>query len=155
MRSSPAFAGLALELPAVTVADGLAIALVPLAGTFAGWVLGRHEWEGLAVLAPVVALGIAVIQVCFWTRSRRRPSLWLELLPDGSLQVRRARQGPVPATLGRRTRRLGPSVFLELGFAFGGRRTRYGRWLTRFDVPAAVLRRWTVVLPTCGRAACS
>ncbi len=155
MRSSPAFAGLALELPAVTVADRVATALALAAGAFVGWIAARHGAVGLAVLAPLAGLCVAAVQVYAQARSRRWPSLRLERLPDGSLQVCRAGQPPVAATLGRRTRRLGPSVFLEVDFAFGGRRMRYGRWLTRFDVPAAALRRWTVVLPTCGRVACS
>ncbi|HET7203091.1 MAG TPA: hypothetical protein VFI92_06950 [Steroidobacteraceae bacterium] len=146
---------MALELPAVTVADRVAAVLALLAGVFPGWILARHGLPGLAALALVVAVGTAAARIRIWKRSRLRPALRLELLPDGSLQVCGQGQNPRPATLGPRTRRLGPSVFLEVDFASGGRRARYGRWLTRFDVPEAALRRWTVVLPTCGRTACS
>lgn len=151
MRSSPAFAGLALELPVVTLADRVACGLLPTAGAFGASVLLRHDLPLPAVAAVVAGLGLAAIQVRNWTRSKARPTLLLEQLPDGSLQVTVPGAAPVPATLGRRTRRLGPSVFLEVHFASGGRRRRYARWLTRFDVPRGALRRWTVVLPTCGR----
>ena len=50
-------------------------------------------------------------------------------------------------------RALGPSVFLEFDHLVDGRRTRCRRWLTPLDVPASVLRRWAVVLPSSGRAA--
>lgn len=155
MRSSAAYVGLALELPAVTVADRLAAALVLFAGVFGARVLAVHGQPALAALAAVLALGTVAIQVRHWTLSRERPAVLLERLPGGALLASTAGEAPARATLGHRTRRLGPSVFLEVDFAFGGRRTRYARWLTRFDVPAAALRRWTVVLPSCGRAACS
>jgi hypothetical protein len=155
VRSSPAYAGLALELPAVTVADRVAVVLVLAAGAFVGSIGYRQGFAGVAVSTASLAVGVAVMQWRIWTRSRLLPPARLELLPGGSLQVRLAGQGATPARLGHRTRRLGPSVFLELHFASGGRRMRYGRWLTAWDVPTAVLRRWSVVLPVCGRAACS
>ena len=156
MRSSPAYAGLALELLAVTVADRMAVVLVLAAGAFVGSIGYRHGFAGVALSTASLAVGVAVTQWrIIWTRSRLRPAARLELLPDGSLQVRLARRGAAPARLGHRTRQLGPSVFLELHFASGGRRMRYRRWLTAWDVPPVVLRRWSVVLPVCGRAACS
>ena len=155
MRSSPAYAGLALELPAVTVADRVAVALVLAAGAFVGSIGYRQGFAGVAVATASLAVGVAVMQWRTWTRSRPGPAARLELLPDGLLQVRLAGHGATPARLGHGTRQLGPSVFLELHFACGGRRIRYRRWLTAWDVPTAVLRRWSVVLPVCGRAACS
>jgi hypothetical protein len=146
---------LALELPAVTVADRVTAALVLLAGVFGARVLALHGQQALAAMPAVLALGTVAIQVRRWTRSRERPAVLLERLPSGALQVSTAGETPARATLGHRTRRLGPSVFLEVDFAFGSRRMRYARWLTRFDVPAVALRRWSVVLPSCGRAACS
>ena len=155
MRSSPAYAGLALELPAVTLADRVAVVLVLAAGAFVGSIGHRQGFACVAVSTASLAMGVAVVQWRMWTRSRLRPAARLELLPDGSLQVRLAGQGATPARLGQRTRQLGPSVFLELHFAFRGRHMRYRRWLTAWDVPTALLRRWSVVLPVCGRAACS
>jgi hypothetical protein len=146
---------LALELPAVTVADRAAVVLVLAAGAFVGSIGYRQGFAGVAVATASLAVGVAVMQWRIWTRSRLRPRARLELRPDGSLQVRLAGHGAAPARLGHRTRQLGPSFFLELQFTSGGRRMRYRRWLTAWDVPRAVLRRWSVVLPVCGRAACS
>lgn len=152
MRSSPAYAGLALELPARTLAERATFVLVPLAGACGAWVLWRHghavPWAGVPA---ALAVGVLAMQARLWTRSS--PRLRLERRQDGALVL--VGLGPVPlvAALGPRTRRLGPSVFLDLRFAICGREHRLSRWLTRFDVPGGTLRRWTVVLPSCGCAA--
>ena len=154
MRSSPAYADLVLELPSVTVADCVGAALVVAAGAYGVAVFAGQGFPMLALAVGCASLVVAARQVLIWTRSRRR-SVWrLELCPDGSLQVC-VHGGPVAATLGPRTRRLGPSVVLDLQFTLGGERSHYQSWLTPLDVPAHVLRRWTVVLPFSGRAACS
>ena len=155
MRSSPAYAGLALELPSVTVANRLAAALAIGAGTYGANVLAGQGATAAGVVVACAGLAAAGVQVANWTRARTRPGLRLELRPDGSLQVRAGTGTAVPATLGGGTRRVGPSVFLDVHFAIGGRTRQYRRWLTPLDVPAAVLRRWSVVLPRSGRAACS
>jgi hypothetical protein len=155
VRSSPAYAALALELPPVTVADRLAAALTTVAAGYAAALLagrGQLALAGLVVLAGALATARQVIR---WERSRRGPTLRLERDAGGALQVCAGAAPGVPATLGRGTRRVGSSVFLEVRFASGGRTTRYRRWLTPLDVPATLLRRWSVVLPRSGRAACS
>jgi hypothetical protein len=128
----------------------MSVLLAGFAGVFGGWVLARHGFGLLAATAPLVALAVSAR---VWTQSRLRAGPRLERRADGTLSVCGAGETAIPALLGRRTRRLGPSVFLEVGFVRNGRRTRYVRWLTPFDVPANTLRRWTVVLPCSGRAA--
>lgn len=150
MRSSPAYVGSSLELPAVTVADRIAAALVLLAGLFAAWAFGRQGAAGPAVLALGAAFAAAAQQAISWTRSNRQATLRLERLADGRLQVRRGASTPVPASIGAQTRLLGPSVFLDLTFATGGHGERCRRWITPFDAPAQALRRWTVLLPSAG-----
>jgi len=153
VQSSPAYADLVLELPRVTVADRVAVALSIVAGGHGAAVLAG---QGATTAALVVACaGVLAATHLTWTRSRRSPAWRLERCPDGSLQVRTGGGGAVPAVLGHGTRRVGTSVFLDLRFAIGGRTAGYRRWLTSWDVPVQVLRRWTVVLPSSGRAACS
>jgi hypothetical protein len=155
VRSSPAFASLALELPPVTVADRAAAGLATVAGLYGAAVLvGPGGWLVASGVACAGALATAM-QVRHGFRLRRSPALRLERCADGTLQVRAGGGPAVPVAIGRGTRRLGPSVYLDLRFALGGRRTAYRRWLTPLDVPGVVLRRWSVVLPRSGRAACS
>jgi hypothetical protein len=151
VRSSPAYAALVLDLPVVTIADRATAALAVLAGAFGAWVLARHGHTAIACVTLCAGATVACMQVLLWTRSSLRPRLRLERDPDGALRVHARGTTPVPATVGPGTRRLGISVFLDIRFVRNGRRARYGRWLTPFDVPAAALRRWTVVLPSSGR----
>ena len=151
MRSLPAYAALVLDLPAVTIADRATAALVLLAGAFGAWVLYRHGHTAIAFVTLCAGSTVACMQMLLWTRSSLQPRLRLERDPDGALRVYARGMAPVPATVGPGTRRLGASVFLDIRFVRDGRRARYGRWLTPFDVPAAALRRWTVVLPSSGR----
>ena len=155
MRSSPAFANLALELPAVTVADRVAAGLATAAGVYGAAVSAAQGPWLLAVVVASAGVFATAKQVFDWSRSRRRPALCLERCTDGTLQVRAGAGPAVPAAIGPGTRRLGPSVFLDLQFASGGRPAVYRRWLTPLDVPGVMLRRWSVVLPCSGRAACS
>jgi hypothetical protein len=155
VRSSPAFAGLALELPPVTVADRVAAGLATGAGLYGAAVLaGQGRWILACGVACAGVLATAR-QVLDGFRSRRRLVLRLERCEDGTLQVRVGAGPAVPVAIGRGTRRVGPSVFLDLRFASGGRPAVYRRWLTPLDVPGVALRRWSVVLPRSGRAACS
>lgn len=155
MRSSPAYAGLVLELPPVTLADRIAAVLVAVAGAHGAAVLaGQGATTAAAVVVCASAL-VVVGQAAGWTRTGRRAPLRLERRPDGSLRVRTAAGYAVPAWLGTGTRRVGSTVFLDVRLAIDGRPARYRRWLTRFDLPRAELRRWSVVLPGSGRAACS
>ena len=153
MRSSPAYAGSSLEVPAVTVADRLAAALVLLAGLFAAWALARQGTVGLAALALGAAGVVAAQQAFSWTRSKRQAPWLLQRLADGRLQVRRGTGAPLPVAIGARTRLLGPSVFLDLDFATGGTREGCRCWITPFDAPAQALRRWAVLLPSAGSRA--
>jgi hypothetical protein len=134
----------------VTVADRVAGGLVLVAGLFAGWACARAGATGWAVASCAVAGAIAASQAMYWTRSRRRPPLVLERRADGLLQVRQGTEPPVPVSVGAQTRFLGPSVYLDFTFASGRKTVRCRRWLTPFDVPAPVLRRWTVLLPGTG-----
>ena len=155
MRSSPAYAALALELPPVTFADRLAATLTTVAGAYGAAVLARQDAVALAAVVALTGAVATAMQVVRWARSRRRAPWRLERGADGLLHVRAGAAPAAPAVLGRGTRRLGPSVFLDVRFAFGGRTALYRRWLTPLDVPGDLLRRWSVVLPRSGRAACS
>jgi hypothetical protein len=155
VQSSPPFGVSSLELPAVTIADRAAAGVGLFVGPFLGYVLWRHGLPFLAVLAAGGTTVAVVMQAFSWTRSRLHPPRWLECAVDGQVQVRVGGGPPGPARLRSTTRRLGPSVFLDVEYTHGRRRLRYRRWLTALDVPADALRRWSVVLPTCGRAACS
>jgi hypothetical protein len=53
------------------------------------------------------------------------------------------------------TRLLGPSVFLDLLAASNPAGKPLRIWLTPLDVPIQAIRRWSVILPRSGRAACS
>lgn len=153
MRSSPAYAGSSLELPAVTVADSLAAVLVLFAGCFAAWGFARQGTVGLAGLALAAACVAATQQAVAWTRSERQPPWRLERLADGRLQARRGAHAPVLAVINLQTRLLGPSVFLDLTFATGDNGQRYRGWITPFDAPAQALRHWFVFLASGGSRA--
>ncbi len=153
MRSSPAFAALDLELPPVTFAARLAGVLVPLAAAYAAWALVVQGHGGLAMLVLAgAALGCGLHLVR--RRSVRHGAMWLRLGTDGALYLLAGDAPAAMATLGPGTRRLGPSVFLDLRVASAGGCRRVCRWLTPFDVAAADLRRWIVVLPHCRGVAC-
>jgi hypothetical protein len=142
-------------MPAVTFADRAACALTLAAGAFAAsqCATAGHAW--LALACVLTALAAAGSQWRGWTQSSSAPATVLERDALGNLQLRVGRLDPVPVTVGPSSRILGPSVFLDLHFVVAGRRRRHRRWLLKYDVPADVLRRWTVVLPGSGRVACS
>ena len=153
MRSSPAFAALDLELPPVTFAARLTGVLVPLAAAYAAWGLDVQGHGGLAILVLTgTALGIGLYFV--GRRSVHPGVMRLRLGTDGTLSLQTGSAPAAVATLGPGTRRLGPSVFLDLRVASSGGCRRVCCWLTPFDVAAADLRRWIVVLPHCGGVAC-
>ena len=155
MRSSRPFASLRLDIPAVTVADRAACLLTLAAGAFAAARCATAGQAWLALACTVAALATVGSQVRGWTRSRSAPATVLERDALGNLHLHVGRLPPVAVALGPSSRILGPSVFLDLHFVVAGRRWRHRRWLLQYDVPADVLRRWTVVLPRSGREACS
>lgn len=137
----------------MTVADRLAAAVVLLAGAFVAWACSRAGTPGLATLAGVAASGLFATQVFSWTRSRREPRLVLQRLADGRFQARRGAGPTVPLRIGAQTRLLCPSVFLDVTFASTSTTGRCRCWITPLDAPAAVLRRWSVLLPGAGSLA--
>jgi hypothetical protein len=142
-----------LELPPVTLAARLAGVLVLLAAAFAAGTLVVHGHHGLAMLVlagTFLACGLHLAR----RRSARPEALRLRLGTDGALYLQAGNAPAAVATLGPGTRRLGPSVFLDLRVASAGGCRRVRCWLTPFDVAAADLRRWAVVLPHCGGVAC-
>jgi len=142
-----------LELPPVTFAARLAGVLVPLAAAYAAWALVVQGHGGLAMLVlggAALGGGLHLIR----RRSVRPGAMWLRLGTDGALYLLAGDAPALVATLGPGTRRLGPSVFLDLRVASAGGCRRVRRWLTPFDVAAADLRCWTVVLPHCRGVAC-
>jgi hypothetical protein len=154
VRSSPASADSSLELPRVTAADLAAGALVALATAFLAWAVARSGASMTAVLLLVLAGGTMVAaQARSWTRSWRQPGRRLVACADGCLWLHTAGQVPCRATVGVGARLLGPSVFLDLVVDSNRAGERFRTWLTPFDVPAPAIRRWSVVLPRCGRAA--
>jgi len=155
VRSSPASVTSSLELPAVTVADRVAAALVLTATAFLAWSLACQGHAGAAWVVGLAGFAGGVAMVLVQNHSRGRPRVWLDSRADGALFVRRDGQVPVSARLGSRTRLLGPSVFLDLGLANPEKPERLLRWITRHDVPAEVLRRWTVILPRSGCKDCA
>jgi hypothetical protein len=153
VRSSPAFAALDLELPPVTLAARLAGVLVPLAAAYAAWTMVLQGHVGLAMLVlagTALGYGLHIVR----RRSARPGTMWLRLGTDGALYLQAGDAPAAVATLGPGTRRLGPSVFLDLRVASAGGCRRVCRWLTPCDVAAADLRRWTVALPHCRGVAC-
>ncbi len=155
MRSSRQFASSPLELPPVTVVDRGSAVLMLMAGAFLAWEFARQG----QIVAAAGAGALAAVAAGWMRRSwqiasrSRLQAMALRRLGDGRLQVVVAGVSAVAATIGAGTRLLGPSVFLELHFAFAGGRVRYRKWLTPLDVPAEVLRHWIVVLPHGGWAA--
>jgi hypothetical protein len=142
-----------LELPAVTLAARLAGVLVPLAAAYAALALAVQGHDGLAMLVlggAALGCGLHLVR----RRSVRQGSMRLRLGADGALYLLAGDAPVAMATLGPGTRRLGPSVFLDLRVASAGGCRRVCRWLTPFDVAAADLRRWIVVLPHCRGVAC-
>jgi hypothetical protein len=138
-----------LELPSVTLAERLAGVLVPLAGAYASWTLLA---QGHGVAAALVMAGATVAFVIDALADRRtgQQRSRLCLGADGVLHLRPGGSPEATAVLGPGTRRLGPSVFLDLRVTSAGGCRRMCLWLTPFDVAAADLRRWTVALPLCG-----
>jgi hypothetical protein len=154
VRSSPAYAVSSLELPAVTAADKACGLLVMLAAAFVAWTGLRAE-AGVSLVALAVVVGVlALVSVLRgWHRARRVAARTLEAHADGSIWLHQAGQGPVAVTVGPGTRLLGPSVFLDLRVANAQSPGRVQCWISFLDAPRHVLRRWSVVLPRCGRVA--
>jgi hypothetical protein len=140
----------------VTAADRACGVLVIFAASFVAWACvrgGANPWMGAAV---VLAGGAVCAHLWFdWRRARRSARRHLEARPDGTLWLHEAGRDAVPVTLGRGTRLLGPSVFLDLHVAYPASPERVQRWISPFDAPGHVMRQWSVVLPRCGRAACT
>ena len=154
MRSSPASVVSSLELPAVTAADRLVGAMVVLATGFLAWTGLRAGGSVAAALLTVLAgSSIVALQLRSWVHSARQPARQLVACTDGSLWLHTAGQAPCPMTIGVRTRLLGPSVFLDLHAASNAAGNPVRTWLTPLDVPTQAIRRWSVVLPRCGRRA--
>ena len=155
MRSSPVSADSSLELPRVTAADMAAGALVALATAFLAWAVVRSDgWSKTAVLLLVLAGGTMVAVLAWsWRRSRRQPARRLVACADGSLWLHTAGHTPCRMAIGVGTRLIGPSVFLDLLVDSNPAGERFRTWLTPFDVPSPAIRRWSVVMPRCGRAA--
>ena len=156
MRSSAASVDSSLELPPVTAADQVAGALVVLATGFLAW-SGIHSGGSVTVSLLFVLAGSAVVAVQLrrWARAMRQPARRLVARTDGSLWLHTTGQAPCRMTLGVGTRLLGPSVFLDLFAASNPAGKPLRTWLTPLDVPTQAIRRWSVVLPHSGRAACS
>lgn len=157
MRSSRAYAVSSLELPAVTAAAKAGGMLVVLATAFVAWCCVRAEVHFGFLAATVVAGGLVLaVQLRDWQRARRSPARRLEARPDGSVWLRETGTAEAFAvTVERGTRLLGPSVFLDLRVAYAKAPGRLQCWITPLDAPAQVMRQWSVVLPLCGRAACT
>lgn len=156
MRSSPAYAVSNLDLPALTAADRAGGVLVLLAVAFVLWACLRLETgTGAALLAALAGLAALACLGWDWGRARRVPGRRLEARPDGSIWLRQGGEGPYPVTVGGGTRLLGPSVFLDLQVAYPPGPRRLQAWITPLDAPGHVRRQWSVLLPRCGRAACT
>ena len=106
-----------------------------------------------SLLLLLAGSSILVALTRSWMRSRRQPARRLVARADGSLWLHTAGQAPCRSTLGVGTRLLGPSVFLDLVVDSNRAGERFRTWLTPFDVPSPAIRRWSVVMPRCGRAA--
>jgi hypothetical protein len=146
---------LRLEWPAITAADRLAAALVAMAGAFVALQCVVHgAWPAMGAVLVVTVI-VLIMQASLWTRSRRRGPAVLERDARGNLWWEERAKARLPVRLGPGTRVLGPSLLLEIEPAEPGGVGRRRAWLTTLDLPAEALRRWTVVLPTSGREACS
>jgi len=155
VRSSRAYAVSSLELPAVTAAARAGGLLVVMATVFVAWCCVRAEVHVGFPAAAVVAGGLLLASLLNgWRKARRSPVRRLEARPDGSIWLREAgTEEPFAVTVGRGTRLLGPSVFLDLRVAYTQAPGRLQCWITPLDAPRHVTRRWSVVLPLCGRVA--
>jgi hypothetical protein len=123
-----------------------------MAAAYAAWCLRAQGQDWLAAL---VLAGIALPSLlqAVGRRSVRPEPLRLRMGSDGVLTLRSGGADAAVARLGPGTRRLGPSVFLDLRVAAAGGGRRVGCWLTPFDVAATDLRRLLAALPLCGRVA--
>ena len=155
MRSSPAYADLRLDVPAVTAVDRISAGLVLAAAALVAWACARRGLAAPALLAGGSGVGLVAVQAFSWTRSKLRGPLVLRRCDDGSLQVQRTDGDTRPVRVGPGSRLLGPSLVLDIEFPAQGRIERCRRWLTPLDVPRETLRRWSVVLPRAGHVAAS
>jgi hypothetical protein len=154
VRLSPAFVVSSLELPAVTAADRFGGLLVLLAALFAGWACARGGADPGLVAALVGAGGLdSARRLLAWRRVSGAPRRRLDVRDDGTFWLSTPGAPALRVIVGRGTRLLGPSVFLDLDAASPGPGGRYRYWLLPFDAPEAVLRQWSVVLPHCWRVA--
>lgn len=154
MQSSRAYAVSNLELPAVTAAGGAGGVLALLASAFLAWTGLRGGIAG-GVAGTVVLAGTAYVACLLgqWRRACSAPARQLEARPDGSIWLLEAGAAPVAMAIGRGTRLLGPSVFLDLRVADPRSTARLRCWITPLDAPGHVVRQWSVVLPRGGRVA--
>jgi hypothetical protein len=157
VRSSPAFAVSSLELPAITAADLITAVLVPLAALFLTWACARAGVAGWVVVAAALMGGWACVHtVLALRRAGCLPVRRLDISSDGTVTLTdQGGQTPRVVTVQPGTRLLGPSVFLDLRTSSPGAKVRLRYWISPFDAPARVLRQWSVVLPRCGRVACT
>ena len=157
MPSSRAYAVSNLELPAVTAAARAGVVLVVVAAAFVAWCCFRAELHFGFPAAAVVAGGLILASLLSgWRRVRRLPVRRLERRPDGSIWLRENGTAEAFAvTVERGTRLLGPSVVLDLRVAYAQAPGRLQCWITPLDAPRDVMRQWSVVLPLCGRVACT
>lgn len=140
----------------MSAADVAESVLVAGATAFLAWTgvrAGLHD----GVVAGLILVGVILLalqwRVC--QRHRSQPARCLRAAADGSLWLHTVGQPACRATVGRGTRLLGPSVFLDLHVACPGSPQRIQRWISPFDAPEHVLRQWCVVLPRSGRVACT
>jgi hypothetical protein len=131
--------------------------LVVLAAAFVAWCCYRAEVHLVFPAAAVVAGGLVLASLLHgWRRARRTPVRRLETRPDGSVWLREnGTAEPLAVSVERGTRLLGPSVFLDLRVAYAQAPGRLQCWITPLDAPGDVMRQWSVVLPLCGRVACT
>jgi hypothetical protein len=157
VRSSRAYAVSSLELPAVTAAARAGGVLVALASAFVVWCCFRAEVHFGFPTAAAFAGGLVLASLLNgWRGAGRAPVRRLEARPDGSIWLREAGNAEAFAvTVERGTRLLGPSVFLDLRVAYAQAPGRLHCWITPLDAPGRVMRQWSVVLPLCGRVACT
>jgi len=138
----------------VTAAGRAAGAMVALATAFLAWAVVRSGGPTTASLLLLLA-GSSIVAALArsWMRSRRQPARRLVACADGSLWLHTAGHTPCRMAIGVGTRLIGPSVFLDLLVDSNPAGERFRTWLTPFDVPSSAIRRWSVVLPRCGRSA--
>lgn len=136
----------------MTAADLAVGATVALATAFLAWTVVRSGGPPTASLLLLLAgSSIVATEVRAWMRCRGQPARRLVACADGSLWLHTAGQTPCRAMIGVGTRLIGPSVFLDLLADSNPPGERLRTWLTPFDVPTQAIRRWSVVLPRCGR----